>query len=116
MSKFIRLCSLKASIFFIVTLNSAFIYSANVDPTGPFGQGRALSQVAAEKEFILESIIHGDGIHTVVINGKVMKPNDAIGEYRLAAVNDQSVVLLSETQRLELHIFKDNVVNVSDVK
>lgn len=116
MSKFIRLWSFKTSNFLIVTLYSAFTYSVNVDPTGPFGQGRALSQVAAEKKYILESIIHGDGIHTVVINGKVMKPNDAIGEYRLAAVNDQSVVLLSGTQRLELRIFKDNVVNVSTVK
>jgi MSHA biogenesis protein MshK len=94
---------------------SLAIFSSNaiaqqVDPTGPFGHSGKSSQVAAEKKLVLESIIHGDGIHTVVINGQVMRPNDTIGEYRLTAVNDQSVILRSDTQRLKLHIFKESVV------
>ncbi len=116
MSKLTPVLSLIASIFFTITLFSAFAYGAKVDPTGPFGHSGSSSQVAAKKKLILESIIHGDGIHTVVINGKVMKPNDTIGGYRLTAVNDQSVILRSETQRLKLHVFKENVVNVSVVK
>ena len=45
-----------------------------------------------------------------------MKPQDTIGEYKLTAVNDNSVVLRSKTQRLKLHIFKESAVNVSVVK
>jgi len=103
-------------LFCASILFSATVYSANVDPTGPFGHRGSSSQMATEEKLILESIIHGDGIHTVVINGKVMKPNDTIGEYRLTAVNDKSVVLRSETQRIKLHVFKENVVNVSVIK
>lgn len=108
--------SLITSLFITLGLFSAVAQGAKTDPTGPFGHSSSLSKVAAQKKLVLESIIHGDGIHTVVINGKVMKPNDTIGEYRLTAVNDQSVVLRSETQRIKLHIFKTSVVNVSEVK
>jgi MSHA biogenesis protein MshK len=59
---------------------------------------------------VLESIIHGDGIHTVVISGKVLKTLDYIGEYQLTAVNDQSVILRSKTERLKLNVFKGSVV------
>lgn len=104
-------------VFFCANvLFSATAYSANVDPTGPFGHSGSSSQMATEKKLILESIIHGDGIHTVVINGKIMKPNDTIGAYKLTAVNDKSVVLRSDTQRLKLYVFQDNIVNVSVIK
>ena len=95
---------------------AAPVFAGNVDPTSPFGYSPTSSQKEAEKKLVLESIIHGDGIHTVVINGKVMKPQDTIGEYKLTAVNDNSVVLRSKTQRLKLHVFKESAVNVSVVK
>ncbi|MCW8832730.1 MAG: hypothetical protein OQK09_11680 [Colwellia sp.] len=116
MFKLICANSLIMSLFMTVTLFATFTHGAKSDPTGPFGHSGALSQVAAKEKLVLESIIHGDGIHTVVINGKIMKPNDTIGEYRLTAVNNQSVILRSDTQRLKLHIFKESVVNVSEVK
>ena len=116
MFKLTRVMSLIISFFFTLTLFSTFSHGAKVDPTGPFGLSGSSPHIAIEKKLVLESIIHGDGIHTVVINGKVMKPNDTIGEYRLIAVNDQSVVLRSETQRLKLHVFKENIVNVSVIK
>lgn len=92
------------------------INAAEVDPTAPFGHRADPLKTVAGKKLVLESIIHGDGIHTAVINGKVMKPLDTIGEYKLTAVNDQSVVLRSDTQRLKLYVFKENIVNVSAVK
>lgn len=107
---------LATSLIFCFIFYSASILASNVDPTSPFGYSPTLTQKAAEKKLVLESIIHGDGIHTVVINGKVLKPQDTIGEYKLTAVNDKSVVLRSKTQRLKLHIFKENAVNVSVVK
>ncbi len=116
MSKLTSLMSLIASLFFVITLCSSVAHAGKVDPTSPFGHSGSSSQVIAEKKLVLESIIHGEGIHTVVINGKVMKTNDTIGKYRLTAVNDQSVVLRSETQRLKLHVFKESVVNVSVAK
>lgn len=83
---------------------------ANVDPTSPFGKGVAKQLDESEDKLVLESIIHGEGIHTAVINGKVLKPLETIGQYRLVAVNDDSVVLRSETERLKLYVFKASVL------
>lgn len=85
---------------------------AETDPTRPFNHS-ATSVVSPKGEkLVLESIIHGDGIHTVVINGQVLKTFDHIGEYQLTAVNDQSVILRSKTQRLKLNIFKREAVKI----
>ncbi len=105
----------KFSSLFILTCS--FIFSitqvqANTDPTRPFGH-KATSIIApGEKKLVLQSIIHGDGIHTAVINGKVLRTLDRIGEYQLTAINDQSVVLRSKSKQLKLHIFKNNLVKV----
>lgn len=85
---------------------------ADTDPTRPFGYNATSSVTPNGEKLVLESIIHGDGVHTVVINGKILKTFDHIGEYQLTAVNDQSVILRSKTQRLELHVFKSNVMKV----
>lgn len=84
-----------------------------VDPTRPFGHNPSSAVVLGEKEMVLESIIHGDGIHTVVISGQVLKTFDYIGEYQLTAVNDQSVILRSKTERIKLNVFKSNLVKTS---
>ena len=88
---------------------SAAPLAANVDPTRPFGQGSSSTEIINGKKLVLESIIHGDGIHTVVINGKVLKVGETIGEHRLVAVNDNSVVLRTATERLKLYVFKSKV-------
>lgn len=85
---------------------------ADTDPTQPFGYSKPSLVAPNGKKFVLESIIHGDGVHTAVINGIVLKTFDHIGEYQLTAVNDQSVILRSKTQRLKLHIFKQNVLKI----
>ena len=91
-------------------------YAAKVDPTRPFGHKASSTAAPGGKKMVLESIIHGDGIHTVVISGKVLKTFDYIGEYQLTAVNDQSVILRSKTERLKLNIFKGNIVKASVAK
>ena len=85
---------------------------ADTDPTAPFGHSATSSVTTESKKMVLESIIHGDGVHTVVINGMVLKTFDHIGEYQLTAVNDKSVILRSKTQRLKLHVFKRNVLKI----
>lgn len=94
---------------FVLSINQVL---ANTDPTRPFGHSASASVLPEGKKLVLESIIHGDGVHTVVINGQILKPYDHIGEYQLTAVNDQSVVLRSKTQRLKLHVFKPNILKI----
>jgi MSHA biogenesis protein MshK len=102
-SLFIFICG------FSCTLTQAL---ADTDPTRPLGHSTTSSITPNDKKLVLESIIHGDGIHTVVINGKVLKALDHIGEYQLTAVNDQSVILRSKTKQLKLHVFKSDLVKV----
>jgi hypothetical protein len=86
------------------------------DPTRPFGHKVASSVTSDEKKMVLESIIHGDGINTVVISGRLLKKFDYIGEYQLTAINQKSVILRSAVESIRLTIFKPNIVKVSGVK
>lgn len=102
-------------LFVVVSVPSQ-AFAAKIDPTRPFGHKASSTAIPGGKKMVLESIIHGDGIHTVVISGKVLKTFDYIGEYQLTAVNDQSVILRSKTQRLKLNVFKGNIVKTSTAK
>ncbi|PHR84243.1 MAG: hypothetical protein COA59_08255 [Colwellia sp.] len=105
-----KLTSLFIFVFVVIcSINQAL---ADTDPTRPFGYSATSSVTPDGKKLVLESIIHGNGVHTAVINGKVLKTFDHIGEYQLTAVNDHSVILRSKTQRLKLHVFKSNVVKI----
>ncbi|MCJ8296306.1 MAG: hypothetical protein MJK15_18060 [Colwellia sp.] len=91
------------------TLTSSISLAADVDPTRPFGVSGSGSdsQLKRDGGFLLTSIIHGDGIHTAVINGKIYKMFDYVGEYRITAINSHSVILRSKTKRLKINIFKN---------
>ena len=104
---------LALSLFVFMEANAV---AKNIDPTGPFGHKISSPAMITEKVLVLEAIIHGSGIHTAVINGKVLKMFDTIGGFKITAVNDQSVILRSDTQRLKLYIFKNNIVKNSTVK
>lgn len=93
-------------ILLITLLFTSFAWAAS-DPTKPFGVGQLGSSAKVEKvnQMKLESIIHGNGVHTIIINGKLLKVGDYIGEFKLVAVNDKSVVLRSEDERKKLEIF-----------
>jgi len=100
----------------LVAMMTTQVSATQFDPTRPFGHSAPSTVTSDGKKMVLESIIHGDGIHTVVISGKVLKTFDYIGEYQLTAVNDQSVILRSKTKRLKLTIFTSNIVKASVVK
>ena len=96
------MCMKKINITFftlILGLGGIFISGASqgLDPTKPLtGASAYLSDdEKIKRHLVLEGIFHGKKVHTVVINGKTMIVNDYIGEYRLVAVNDDSVVLRS---------------------
>ncbi|MGV2870453.1 hypothetical protein [Colwellia sp. E150_009] len=101
-------------IVLLIMVNKAF--SAKVDPTRPFGHKGVTSTTPEGKTLVLESIIYGEGVHTVVISGNVLKVKDYIGEYQLTEINTHSVVLRSEADRIELTLFKNNIIKVSVAK
>jgi len=109
---FKSLFSLLLAASLIVTVTafvSATSLAADTDPTRPFGVSGSSSNAQLKQDggFKLTSIIHGDGIHTAVINGKIYKMFDYVGEYRVTAINSHSVILRSESKRLKINIFKD---------
>ena len=94
----------------VILLLSSQVFSAQVDPTRPFGH-RGLGTVTPKgKQMVLESIIYGEGVYTVVISGNILKIDDYIGEYQLVEATQKSVILRNANERIELKIFKDNLV------
>lgn len=89
-------------------LTPSVSWAADVDPTKPFGVSSSGSNTPLKREsgFVLSSIIHGDGIHTAVINGKIYKMFDYVGEYRITAINSHSVILRSKSKQLKINVFK----------
>ena len=102
--------SLLLSNIIVVTsvMFSPIILAEDTDPTRPFGVSGTGDNVQLTRDggFKLTSIIHGDGIHTAVINGKIYKMFDYVGEYRITAINSHSVIMRSKSKRLKINIFK----------
>jgi MSHA biogenesis protein MshK len=82
--------------------------AADIDPTRPFGVDgtETNNQKNPGSGFVLSSIIHGDGIHTAVINGKIYKMFDYVGDFRITAINSHSVILRNKAKRLKINVFK----------
>lgn len=92
----------------LFTINNTFAVSFS-DPTKPL-VGSSRSVFGPQKtDLVLKSIIHGNGIHTVIINNQLMKIGDSIGEYKLIAVNDNSVILRSSEERKKLFLFSNAI-------
>ena len=103
------------ALFLLTTSVARIANAANgIDPTRPLvGSKIATNTFVANKALILESIFHGShggNTHIVVISGKTMQVNDMIGDFRLVAVNDGSVVLRSSEKKLKLHIFSPQII------
>jgi MSHA biogenesis protein MshK len=89
----------------VVIVNVAL--ASEQDPTKPFEYSNTIiGQKDINKGFVLSSIIHGDGIHTAIINKKIYRIFDYIDEYQITAINSDSVILRSKTERLKLNVFK----------
>lgn len=100
-------------VFKIFMLLCVLFTSSNAvaisDPTKPLTGGNHSFIDPQKVELVLKSIIHGNGIHTVIINNQLMKVGDAIGEYKLIAVNDNSVILRSNEERKKLFLFSNAI-------
>lgn len=96
-------------IFFLFVHCLLINVQAETDPTKPFNTSTTLGTSSNSEpnqgELRLDSIIHGDGVHTVMISGTLLKVGDVIGEYELIAVNDKSVMLRSPDESKQLYIF-----------
>jgi len=87
-------------------------FAQNVDPTKPLSAHGVSSTNKVKKvnELVLETIVYGDNIRTAIINGKLLKVGDTIGGHEVLVVNDKSVTLGRDQERLKLTIFSDVVV------
>ena len=95
-------------VCFALVSQAALADTKGLDPTKPLFGSKQSQAVKVGKNLVLEGIFHGSHgakTHTAVINGQSLKVNDYIGEYRLVAVNDDSVVLRSSEKRLKLSVF-----------
>ena len=95
----------------LTVLASSVSFAADVDPTRPFGvsgtnSNNPVNLVKHDDSLIVNSIVHGNGIHTAVINGKIYKILDYVGEYRITAINSHNVILRSQSKRLKINLFK----------
>ena len=103
------------SILLILAIIPSYAAKSNltgVDPTKPLLGSKPSQRVKVAQNLVLQSIFHGTSgqkTHRAIINGMVLQVNDYIGEYRLVAVNDDSVILRSSEQRLKLSIFSSVV-------
>ncbi len=102
----------KILIFISLLFTAHLSFGQNVDPTAPLSSpgGVGSNSAGDNSKLILETIIHGDQLHTAVINGKLLKVGDYIGEFRLVAVNNTNVVMRSTDERLKLSIFSASVI------
>jgi len=93
----------------VIMITSTASVAADTDPTRPFGVSGTNNNIQLKRDggFMLTSIIHGDGIHTAVINGKIYNMFDYVGEYRITAINSHSVILRSKSKRLKINVFKN---------
>lgn len=107
-----------ATLIVVTALTSPVSVAADVDPTRPFGVSSSSSNnpLKPNTGFVLSSIIHGNGIHTAVINGKIYKMFDYVGEYRITAINSYSVILRSKSKRLKINVFKSKGFKSSVLK
>ena len=99
-------------VFIALILTAHFAVAQGADPTKPFSMtsGSSAKAMSTKGPLVLESIIHGNKIHTAVINGQVMQVGDVIGEHRLVAVNNDSAVLRTLTERVKLSVFSGVIV------
>jgi len=82
-----------------------------LDPTKPFSYSASSGKSAnSETKLVLESIIHGDEVHTVVISGQIVKMGEMVNNHKLVAVNTDNVLLRSDTETLRLHLFPKGIV------
>ena len=109
MSKLLDYSLLLLLVLFLVSVPT---FAQNVDPTKPLSSyGFAnTNNIKKDNPLVLETIVYGDQVRTAIINGKVLKVGDTIGEHKVLVVNDKNVVLGRDDERLKLTLFSAVVV------
>jgi len=87
-------------------------FAQNIDPTKPLSSYGSAGENSLKKEgaMVLETIVYSEQVRTAVINGKILKVGDTIGEHQVLVVNDKSVILGLNEERLKLTLFSEIVV------
>ncbi len=97
-----------------ISLSCVFVVfdlsAASTDPTKPFDYSASSVAGTDDNKLVLQSIVHGDGIHTAVINGQVMVQGDTLAQYKIIVIDDNSVILKSDSERVQLYVFKNEVL------
>jgi len=96
----------------ILLMLAASSFAQNIDPTKPLSSYGSTGENSLKKEgaMVLETIVYSEQVRTAVINGKILKVGDTIGEHQVLVVNDKSVILGLNEERLKLTLFSEIVV------
>lgn len=89
-------------------LSSEIAYAQNAvmkDPTRPAVQEVALKPTLIHEEFTLQSIIIAPDRRLAVINGKVLKYGDKLGNVTVKKINKNSVTLLGGGREVVVYLF-----------
>jgi len=110
--KFLKKLVISATFLFLGVMAAVPSFAQNVDPTKPLSIYGIASSNNVEKsgELVLETIVFGNQVRTAIINGKLLKVGDTIGEHKVLIVNDKNVVLGRDDERLKLTLFSAAVV------
>ena len=111
---------LTACLLFIqqiaVAQEDVFVYDAHgkYDPfwplVAPNGSIISYDQKLMAADLFLEGIVVGaQGSNIAIINGKIVKENDGIGDYRVRAIADDYVELFKGDEKFVLTLKKEKI-------
>lgn len=80
-----------------------------IDPTRPLSGVTTAQSKVAKNRLVLQSIVENEHSRKAIINGKILKVGDSIGQYELVAINARTVVLNSLQKEMELSLFSATV-------
>ena len=100
----------KLSVFFYLIFVTFVANAVSKDPTRPFGYHDSPSITIAENKLVLQSIVQGHGTRTAIINGVLLKQGENFGQYKLAKIDDNSVLLSDDFEKITLYVFQRSVL------
>ena len=106
-----RLREFTTSVIVMQLLIFSQSVKAQTDPTRPLGLGKGAQQVSTKGALTLESIIHREQGKVAIVSGKMLKVGDEIGAYKVHAIGDKTISLVSPDREVTLSLFSDVVIN-----
>jgi ribosome-associated protein YbcJ (S4-like RNA binding protein) len=92
-------------VLLLLIISASLPAKASSDPTKPLF-GHATSQVAkTQSRLVLQSVISSGNQYKAVINGQIVKKNEAISGYKIKEITPGKVVLASQNKRIVLSLF-----------